>query len=1011
MVGHTHDDIDGRFGVLSQHIRNETILTPQQFETYATSAFKGECKVTYVAAIFAYKVFYDQFIDPLITVKKQDYTNLGFRFQTLSEQDKVDPRNQHLIDLNVKVNYRKCAQDFAVDLRMMNPVYNATSQSTEAEWLYPVVQVSRWIPQESIYGKDRRSGIAFMTKKPTGCPGFLKLEPWSDKFRSFIAQLRTKYPLAKDDWVFDQWYAHLLKEMPIKPNGKWPPEPSDDIRDFAMAKRSDFKPPLGKYLYGDNPIRFFHLHRSSVSTYDGEGLRTIACSDVHPIGSSINRNERECLYDAINELEDTSTLNDEDCNDFEYEDYKDLEDFEPGEFAFTDKFRNKSTHIDEHIRSVVVQAFQTIPHQMLKEPYRIWKHNFPEMLQKVIVRHKIRGPNKKLIEVFSVGTICAGSDDDIDHGMKFLVCIDNPTDSAAMAKLKTILIDVETEYYEARMRYREAHHDSESRVDENWDARRSRAQQVRAKAIAKDQRTQDALNRSAAVFAEANQYKEEKSKKVRKPKAARIISQEEQEQKELLDRQKQMKKAERELVKADKLRQKQNKELKKSLASKKKVNKKQQRGDWGADDENDESDNDGMKNDVEVDIDKVTENENVDIDNNDVINEEEANHENKEQEEEQNEEVMSNGTNSSGSSIRSDTSMDSDDDNFSDNVNNENNASAIKKGSSYDQRDCEDIYELKPESVINQVLENIPIAEPKITYSRANRRVVSSYNIDMVRCECGCGASYEANQMKWCQGGRRNVQPTACRKRIGPCRNKTWLCSECPLIVNDTTPHLPSLKHSALPDKNPDANDDDDGDEESTEWRNADGVTVSRIQMIQSIDEYLKQTNYMELYFSNDVKSNRVKIDERNRLVQNVEIELLASAATLEDYINDDTFQERVNHVLKVFKYRTFTIVTSTAFALNSGSLKVVESVHSNLPSTKGDIKEDLNYSPKQKRQRRERIPNDTIVQCDECKGSHTHGEMRICNGGLRYVNNTGCQKRIGPCRNATWLCMNCPNN
>jgi hypothetical protein len=84
MVGHTHEDIDGRFGVLSTHIRGATILTPQQFATFAKSAFHGVCGVTYVAAIFDYKAFSDQFIDPFIVVKKQDYTNLGFRFERLS---------------------------------------------------------------------------------------------------------------------------------------------------------------------------------------------------------------------------------------------------------------------------------------------------------------------------------------------------------------------------------------------------------------------------------------------------------------------------------------------------------------------------------------------------------------------------------------------------------------------------------------------------------------------------------------------------------------------------------------------------------------------------------------------------------------------------------------------------------------------------------------------------------------------------------------------------------------
>ena len=80
-VGHTHEDIDGRFGVLSMHIREQSIETPQKFFAEAKDAFVGDCEYTYVAAIFDYKGFYDPLVDPLLSVQKKEHTQLGFRIE------------------------------------------------------------------------------------------------------------------------------------------------------------------------------------------------------------------------------------------------------------------------------------------------------------------------------------------------------------------------------------------------------------------------------------------------------------------------------------------------------------------------------------------------------------------------------------------------------------------------------------------------------------------------------------------------------------------------------------------------------------------------------------------------------------------------------------------------------------------------------------------------------------------------------------------------------------------
>ena len=56
-VGHTHEDIDGRFGTLSTAIRDISVEYPSKFIRLAIEAFSNECGVTYISAIFDYKLF------------------------------------------------------------------------------------------------------------------------------------------------------------------------------------------------------------------------------------------------------------------------------------------------------------------------------------------------------------------------------------------------------------------------------------------------------------------------------------------------------------------------------------------------------------------------------------------------------------------------------------------------------------------------------------------------------------------------------------------------------------------------------------------------------------------------------------------------------------------------------------------------------------------------------------------------------------------------------------------
>ena len=66
MVGHTHEDIDGRFGRIWVKIRYMHVYTPQELEEAIHNSFRKtdhEINIVYVIAICNYKDYYEKFID------------------------------------------------------------------------------------------------------------------------------------------------------------------------------------------------------------------------------------------------------------------------------------------------------------------------------------------------------------------------------------------------------------------------------------------------------------------------------------------------------------------------------------------------------------------------------------------------------------------------------------------------------------------------------------------------------------------------------------------------------------------------------------------------------------------------------------------------------------------------------------------------------------------------------------------------------------------------------------
>ena len=82
-VGHTHEDIDGRFGKIWQHCRLQTIFTPEEYKQKLQASFPEDkdLQPEYIFAVPNYDLFFEDFIDKkLVGYTKKYDTKLQWKF-------------------------------------------------------------------------------------------------------------------------------------------------------------------------------------------------------------------------------------------------------------------------------------------------------------------------------------------------------------------------------------------------------------------------------------------------------------------------------------------------------------------------------------------------------------------------------------------------------------------------------------------------------------------------------------------------------------------------------------------------------------------------------------------------------------------------------------------------------------------------------------------------------------------------------------------------------------------
>lgn len=142
-TGHTHEDIDGCFGVIWSHFRKHPCLTLEAYERVLHKCFKNESlsvNVEDVYAVVDYAAILAPHIDKCLSrLHKEDQTQHQWRFESV-ERSPVFP-------FGCKTTYRAFSSDRVVEL-VKRPKDACISEIGKLTGLEPITTLCRWYPYD-----------------------------------------------------------------------------------------------------------------------------------------------------------------------------------------------------------------------------------------------------------------------------------------------------------------------------------------------------------------------------------------------------------------------------------------------------------------------------------------------------------------------------------------------------------------------------------------------------------------------------------------------------------------------------------------------------------------------------------------------------------------------------------------------------------------------------------------------------------------------------------------------
>ena len=364
-VGHTHEDIDSRFGKIWTYVRDRHVYTFDGFSSIIKEAFgnSDRIKVQPVFAILDYKNYYDQFNDDELGDKysRMEFTQLYFKIQPVRDSDLASNNN----NLLVRTNYRKFGQEYTVFLRENND----DNLNCDAPYV-PTLIKSAWMPENAIDApcsfprtcnsscpcKERAPGISFLKSEPTGRPLPMQFEKaWFKSFSTFIDKVGGFFRKRKEDNYAEYWQNFAALRMPN----------SEQVDDFV--NKFDINSPLGDVLF---------------------------CSTKRFAGSHQQ-------FQSVITLESTAITG-----------------------FYNAATRIRASPFDLDLMEHILQNKQSIPRRGHRKAYKNWEFNKPQMLQRILLTRGT-GNTKRTQR----GTCVAYCEQDINEGDKNNFCNEGPSNT------------------------------------------------------------------------------------------------------------------------------------------------------------------------------------------------------------------------------------------------------------------------------------------------------------------------------------------------------------------------------------------------------------------------------------------------------------------------------------------------------------------------------------------------------------------------------------------------------
>lgn len=246
-AGHTHEDIDSKFGTLWKSIRNKNVLTPQQYKLRIEKALSTKlhkCKVIDVFAVPDFKTLLDGHVDPMLNAcTKMEKTQHQWTFEAVTP-------DENFVN-GVRVFYRAYAADKVVEIIEDSSKQCGIDAKECDVFDFPMKDVEKGIMVD---------GMTLLTSMPTEMPAPLPFIQGSRELLDTLilkvrAEFQTCHPSVVQEWV--DW---AKEDAPA----------SDSVEEYLQRKPLHI--PLGDILFNGAPVD-----------------RTVVPEDVTGIASNLQR--------------------------------------------------------------------------------------------------------------------------------------------------------------------------------------------------------------------------------------------------------------------------------------------------------------------------------------------------------------------------------------------------------------------------------------------------------------------------------------------------------------------------------------------------------------------------------------------------------------------------------------------------------------------------------------------------------------------------------------------------